>query len=127
VDRPKTILRREKARHGDSESLHSGGIRAAQARYAAIKDDPGYFFDPDELITLVYQLMSVKKFDLAIEVLELNRRVFPDHMDSFLFLAKNHLRKNDRARAVAVLQEALAIAPQNQAVTAMLEKVRDER
>jgi CubicO group peptidase (beta-lactamase class C family) len=106
------------------EALQTGDIRAAHARYEALQDDPGYFFQEDELITLVYQLMSVQKFDLAIAVLELNVRVFPDHTDSYFFLAKNHLRKGDRIRAEAVLEKALAVAPGDAAITKLLEKIR---
>jgi len=104
------------------ESLHNGGISAAQARYEALKDDPGYFFDADELITLVYQLMSVGKFDLAIDVLKLNLRVFPDHVDSYTFLAKNYLRKGDRTQARMMLQKALERSPGDPAAAALLEK-----
>jgi len=106
------------------EALHKGGIRAAYACYEAIQDDPGYFFEADELITLVFQLMSVKKFDLAIEVLQLNLSVFPNHLDSYLFLAKNHLWLGEQRQAEAALHQALALDSQNTAAIALLEKVR---
>lgn len=69
------------------QSLAEGGIQAARACYAEIKDDPNYFFDEDELITLVYQLQSVQKFELAAQVLELNLEVFPAHAESQHMLA----------------------------------------
>jgi CubicO group peptidase (beta-lactamase class C family) len=70
-----------------SQALSRGGIQAARAYYGEIKDDPNYFFDEDELITLVYQLQSVKKFELAAQVLELNLEVFPNHTESQHMLA----------------------------------------
>jgi CubicO group peptidase (beta-lactamase class C family) len=106
------------------DALQIGGIQAANTRYQAIKDDPGYFFDADELITLVYQLMSVKKFDLTIEVLEFNLSVFPNHADSYIFLAKNYLRKGNRAQAKSMLQKALELVPEEPMATALLEKIR---
>jgi len=105
------------------QALHRGGIRAAYGRYEEIKNDPNYFFDSDELVTLVYQLMSVQKFDLAIDVLELNLHVFPEHLDSYLFLAKNYLRKGDHAQAEGALRRALAIQPDRADVLDMLNRI----
>mgnify|MGYP001079684924 FL=1 len=69
------------------QALQEGGIQEAYARYAQIKDSPDYFFDTDELVTLVYQLMAVRKYDLASEVLGLNLMVFPEHAESQRLLA----------------------------------------
>lgn len=110
-----------------TQALQTGGIRAAYACYNEIKGSPDYFFEENELISLFYQLMSVKKFDLAIEVLELNLHTFPEHLFLYLFLAKNLLRRNDRARAETILQKALVISPEHDAVTDMLVKIQQER
>jgi len=50
-------------------------------------------------------MMGVKMDDLAIDVLELNLVVFPAHLDSYLFLAKIHLQKDDRAGAESILEK----------------------
>ena len=96
-----------------SRALAEGGIQAAFDRYAEIKDDPNYFFDEDELFNLAYQVQSVQKFDLAIDVLELNLQVFPAHLDSLLMLARLCLRQGDRPRAEAALHNVLQIQPAN--------------
>ncbi|MFN2304961.1 MAG: serine hydrolase domain-containing protein [Anaerolineales bacterium] len=62
-----------------SQALHKGGIQKAFTCYEEIRNQPTYFFDPYDLITLAYQLNSVKKFVLATDVLKLNLYVFPDH------------------------------------------------
>jgi CubicO group peptidase (beta-lactamase class C family) len=61
-------------------ALSEGGIQAAYDRCAVLKQSrrDEFVFDEDDLVNLVYQLMSVKKFDLAIDVLELNLHVFPE-------------------------------------------------
>jgi CubicO group peptidase (beta-lactamase class C family) len=105
-----------------AQSLQIGGIRAAYARYEEIKDSDEYFFDEYELITLVYQLVSVKNIDLAIDVLELNLHVFPEHLGSFIILAKAYLQKGDRTRAKEILQKALALAPKSVTIAELLEK-----
>lgn len=69
------------------QALAQGGIQAARACYAEIKDDPAYFFDDYDLVSLVYQLQSVQKFELVIQVLEFNLEVFPNHAESQRMLA----------------------------------------
>lgn len=109
-----------------SQALMGGGIQAAYARYAELKDSQDYFFDEDELISLVYQLMSVKKYDLAIDVLGLNLHVFPEHQDSYVMLAKLFLRKGERAQAESTLQKALAIEPGSLGVRELLDKINQD-
>jgi CubicO group peptidase (beta-lactamase class C family) len=94
-----------------AQALQAGGIRAAYARYEEIKDNPDYFIEVGELIPLYYQLMSLKKFDLAVELLELDLYAFPERVGLCIYMAKIHLLKGDRAQAEAALRRALAIQP----------------
>ena len=87
------------------QALQEGGIQAAYARYAEIKDSPDYFFDEYELVTLVYQLMSVKKYDLAIEVLKLNLQVFPKSTESYHLLGTLYLKQGDPQQAEAMFAQ----------------------
>lgn len=105
-----------------TQALHSGGIRAAYARYEEIKDNAAYFFDADELFDLTCQLQSVKRYDLAIEVLELNLSVFPQHIPSYLSLAKFYRQTGQLAQAETTLRRALVIQPDRGDVLEMLEK-----
>ena len=109
-----------------SQALQEGGIQAAYARYAELKESGSeeYFFDEDELVNLAYQLMSVKKLDLAIDVLKLNLHAFPEHMESYTCLANLYLQKGEHAQAEAILQKALSIQPDSSAVAELLEKIR---
>jgi len=110
------------------QALGEGGIQVAYDRYAELKQSrsDAYSFDEDDLFNLVYQLMSVKKFDLAIDVLGLNLHAFPEHVDSHVMLAKLYLQKGERAQAEAALQKALAIEGDNVTVIELLEKIRQE-
>lgn len=105
------------------KALQFGGIREAYTCYAGIKDSHEYYFDNDGLVTLVYQLISVKKIDLAIDVLKLNLFVFASHVGTYLLLAKLYMKKGDRPQAKAVLQEAHAVAPNSLSVAELLAKV----
>lgn len=106
-----------------AQALETGGARAAYARYKEIKDDPIYLIDVGELIPLYYQLMSVKKFDLAIELLELDLQVFPERPGLYIYLARVHLKKGDRVQAEAALRRALTIQPGRADVLEMLSKM----
>ncbi len=87
------------------QALQQGGIQMAYARYAEIKDDPGYFLQEYELACLVYQLMAVKKYDLAMEVLKLNLHVFPQDAESYHLLGTIYLEKGDAQQAEAMFQQ----------------------
>jgi CubicO group peptidase (beta-lactamase class C family) len=106
-----------------AQALQTGGVRAAYACYEAIKDNPDYFIEVGELIPLYYQLMSRKKFDLAIGLLELDLCVFPERLGLTIYLARTHLQNGDRARAEAALRRALAIQPDRADVMEMLKSI----
>ena len=89
-----------------TQALQSGSVLAAYTCYEAIKDDPAYFFDADELFDLTYQLRSVQKFDLAIAVLELNLHVFPKHLPSYLALAEFYRQTGQNDQAEQLLRQA---------------------
>lgn len=106
-------------------ALRSGGIQAAYTCYSEIQDSQEYFFDGDELVTLVYQLIGAGKTDLAIDVLRLNLFAAPNHVGSYWLLAKLYVRNDDYAQAEAVLHEAQIAAPKSRAVAELLGKVRE--
>jgi CubicO group peptidase (beta-lactamase class C family) len=103
-----------------AQALQTGGIRAAYDCYEEIKGSPDYFLDAGELIPLYYQLVSLKKYDLAIDLLTLDSYVFPERVNLYIYLAKAHLLKGDRAQAEAVLRQALVIQPDRADVLEML-------
>lgn len=84
-----------------SQALAEGGIGAAYARYDQLKAEEAvaYDFDAYDLGTLVIQLVSAKKLDLAIDVLGLNIHAHPEHVESYLARARLYLRKGDAAQA----------------------------
>jgi len=105
------------------QALAEGGLPAARRRYAEIQDSPEYYFDEDELLIPARQLVSVKKFDQAIEVLKLNLQVFPEHIETYTSLALLYLQQGAPTQAEDILRKALALKPDDVDVAAMLEKV----
>jgi CubicO group peptidase (beta-lactamase class C family) len=109
-----------------SRALQEGGIQAAYEFYVEIKESggEGYRFDAYELESLVYQLISAGKMDLAVDLLKVNLQAFPDHLGSYLFLGRLLLRKGEHAQAEEFLRKALTIKPENSTVMVLLEQVR---
>lgn len=105
------------------EALQRGGIQAAYACYAEIKNSKDFFFDADELVNLTFQLLSVKKIDLAIDVLGLNIHAFPEHFDSYFSLARLYLLKGEGVLAEESLRKALLIEPENRTALDLLAKI----
>lgn len=109
-----------------SQALSKGGIEAAYTCYEELKfqNDEGIYFDEDDLLGLSNQLLSVKKMDLAIDVLGLNIHVFPEHIDSYIELANLHLSQGDLSAAKGTLLRALSINPKSAEVTGLLNSIQ---
>ncbi|MRR32251.1 tetratricopeptide repeat protein, partial [bacterium] len=107
-----------------TRALNEGGLSAAWDCYEQLKQSSTgeYYFDPDDLVNLVYQMMSVKNIDLAIDVMTLNIRAFPEHIESYTYLANLYLQRGDPQQARVTLLKALEKEPGNTAVADLLEK-----
>jgi tetratricopeptide (TPR) repeat protein len=107
-------------------ALAEGGIGAAYSCYNEIrrKGDNQFYFDDADLINFSFQLRSVNKIDLVIDVLGLNIQGFPEYLGSYFEQARLYLQKGDRAHAEICLLKAQSIQPDNSAIDMMLEKVR---
>jgi tetratricopeptide (TPR) repeat protein len=92
--------------------LEKGGIKAAYACHEEIKDQMDvYSFDAEFLTFPALHSMTMNKIDIAVALLELNIHVFPDHAESYYYLARAFLKNGDRKRAEENLGKALKINP----------------
>jgi len=82
-----------------TRALQTGGIQAASSCFERIKNQSDFFFDEYDLITMVYQLLSVGKTDLAIDVLKLNLHAFPEHRGTITLLEKIDQKQKDKTQA----------------------------
>jgi CubicO group peptidase (beta-lactamase class C family) len=77
-----------------SRAMAEGGIESAYACYAEIKvRQDEFFIGENDLLDLALQLFSARKIDLAIDVLNLNMHVFPEHIESCLEQVKRYQQK----------------------------------
>jgi tetratricopeptide (TPR) repeat protein len=110
-----------------SRALAEGGMQAASACYAMLKESgsPEVNFDEYDLDNLGLQLLMAGQTDLAIGVLRLNIQVFPAHIDSYLLLARLFLRKGEIAQARGALAQVLSIDPANAAASFLHTSIAD--
>jgi CubicO group peptidase (beta-lactamase class C family) len=108
-----------------SQVLQKGGIQDAYDCYDQLKasGSESIVIDDYGLLILVYQLVSAKKIDLSIEVLKLNLHAFPNHVDTYIFLARLYLRKGQPSQAEEAVRRALSIEPENMEAINLLEKI----
>ena len=62
--------------------------------------------------------------DGAIQVLELNVELNPDAVYSHMMLGQLHMMKGDKDSALASIQRALVLEPDNEHAKGMLERVK---
>jgi len=108
-----------------SATIASGGIDEAVKQYHALKAGPngGYNFDEDELNTLGYQLIRVKKFKEAILIFQLNVGAYPQSGNVYDSLAEGYMDDGDKALAIANYEKSLEVNPKNRNGMLMLEKL----
>ena len=109
-----------------SQALADGGLQMAYKCYEEIKahKTEEFYFDEDDMIGLVYQVQSLKKFGRAIEVLELNIHAFPEYLESYTRLAGIHLQNGDPVQAEKCLVKALSIQPDHAPAIELLDNIR---
>jgi CubicO group peptidase (beta-lactamase class C family) len=97
-----------------SRALAQGGMDLAFACYDEIKTrQDEYHFGEYDLPDLSLQLFTAGNFELAVDVLNMNVHIFPEHVDSYLQQAKMYFHHGDNGRAKDSLIKAQAIEPDN--------------
>jgi CubicO group peptidase (beta-lactamase class C family) len=111
-----------------TQALQAGGMQAALACYENLKERVAqdYIFNDYELLNLVYGLEGAGKLNLAMEVLTLNLRAFPESVDTCLSLARLHLHMKQPSHAKAFLQKALLLDPDNSEARQLMQNTRQE-
>ena len=86
------------------------GLNKGIALYEKLKKDPSsdYNFGENELNILGYQLMTLKKNEEAIGVLELNNQLFNGSANTFDSVGDAYLAKGDTIKALEFFHKAFA-------------------
>jgi hypothetical protein len=103
------------------------GFAAASAQYTELKTKyygaQAYDFSESGLIATAQPLVPARA-DEAIQFLNLNLSVFPQSARTYVALAGAQVAKQDTAGAIASLEKALAIEPNNAAARRQLDGLR---
>ncbi len=102
------------------------GVDAALAQYRRLKAEPGacYEFFPDDLDSLGYQLIGLKRIPEAIRILQLNAEAYPEKAFCYESLGEAYLLNGDRENAVLCYEKALKINPARPLAIEALKKLR---
>jgi tetratricopeptide (TPR) repeat protein len=109
------------------QTLNQSGAPAAIAQYRDLRSQfygrGGYDFGEETLLAAAQQVTQ-RKPDDAIALLQLNLEFYPKSSRSLSALAYAYTRKLDDASAIATLEMALEIDPDNGIVKGQLEQLK---
>ena len=112
------------------QTTHEKGVAAAIEQYRDLRKHffgrSTYDFGEDTLVTVSQQIANARADD-AIALARLNLEFYPQSVRSYLALAFAQTRKLDDEAAIASLEKALEIQPENSDVKGRLEQLKSYR
>jgi len=111
-----------------SATIASSGIDDATKQYRDFKTaaPATYNFDEDELNTLGYQLIQLKKLAEAIRIFQLNVEAYPQSSNVYDSLGEAYMDDGKKSEAIANYRRSLAINPKNRNAVGMLQKLNSQ-
>jgi len=111
-----------------SATIASSGIDDATKQYRDFKTAAlaTYNFDEDELNTLGYQLIQLKKLAEAIRIFQLNVEAYPQSSNVYDSLGEAYMDDGKKSEAIANYRRSLAINPKNRNAVGMLQKLNSQ-
>jgi hypothetical protein len=113
-----------------TEAGASGGAAAGLATYKDLRGryygGQEYDFSENSLLTIAQRAMTAKKPDDAIAYLQANLEYHPKSVRTYQAMAQARSAKGDRPGAIASLEKALEIDPQNAQVRNQLQQLKGQ-
>jgi uncharacterized membrane protein len=108
-----------------SATIASSGIDQAEKQYHDLKAAAShtYNFDEDELNSLGYQLIHMKKLKEAIRVFQLNVEAYPRSSNVYDSLGEAYMNDGNKAQAIANYQKSLDLNPRNRGAVEILRRL----
>jgi hypothetical protein len=108
------------------ETITEKDIPSAIQQYHELKakEPDAYDFREQQLNSLGYQLLKMKKIKEAIEIFKLNVEVYPQSFNAYDSLAEAYMISGDRKLAIENYERSLEINPRNTNAAEMLEKLK---
>jgi tetratricopeptide (TPR) repeat protein len=110
------------------KSITEKDISAAIQQYHELKaaQPDAYDFREEQLNSLGYQLLKMKKIKEAIEVFKLNVEVYPQSYNVYDSLAEAYMINGDKELAIKNYEKSLELNPKNTNAVEMLKKLEKE-
>lgn len=106
-----------------------GSVEQAVQQYRGLKaaQPATYNFSEGQLNAVGYRLITVKKFNDAIRIMQLNVESYPQSANVYDSLAEAYMDAGDKTQAVSNYQKSLQLNPKNANATSWLRKLNAER
>jgi hypothetical protein len=106
-----------------------GGVDSAKTRYRELRTQyygTGSYDFSGRTMNMVAEKLArgQKNFDAAAELMKLHIEFNPDKADAYIGLGQLYSMKGDKEAAIAALERAVALEPENAQAKQMLESVR---
>jgi len=90
-------------------------VQSAIRQYYELKEaqPDAYDFSEEELNSLAYELVQMKKFSEAIEVLKLNVDMHPESFSAYDYMAEAYMINGDKELAIKNFEKSLELNPKN--------------
>jgi len=107
------------------QTIQQKDVAAAIQQYRQLKTTQAaaFIFSEDELITLGYRLIRLKRFKDAVEVFKLSVEVYPRSYNTYDSLAEAYMDDGDKPSAITNYRKSLELNPVNGNAVQMLKKL----
>jgi tetratricopeptide (TPR) repeat protein len=108
------------------KTINGKGIQSAVEQYHNLKatQPDAYDFSEEELNSLGYQLLQMKKIKEATEVFKLNVEVYSQSYNVYDSLAEAYMVSGDKELAIKNYEKSLELNPKNSNAVKMLKKCK---
>jgi hypothetical protein len=111
------------------KSAEKGGAAAAIADYRKLREkyygSAAYDFTDRGLNEAASQLAEAKQdFDGAMQLFKLNLEFYPNSIGTYVRMSQAQMAKGDKAAAIASMEKALSLDPQNGRLKAQLDRMK---
>ena len=113
--------------HFVMQTIKQKGMAHVKDNFADLLDKNGYAANPMVLNNIGYQLMRLKQFKKAIEILQLNIELYPDKANPYDSLGEAYYKMGDYDKAIANYEKALAIDKDFLNSKKMLKELKEKR
>jgi len=111
-----------------ADSLASGGPDSAVAAYKELRAQyygtGSYDFGEDMLVSFAQELAGKNQADAAIRMLDLNLQYFPESVETYQVQGMVYAGMGKKDEAVAALEKALKIEPDNMRLKQFLNRIK---